>query len=184
MGLAGETVQQTVWVQQANWLGLAQFAKFGSVKAWDTQMPQTLFSNSFIFCTSPAISTLSHLVGGLEHFLFFHSVGNNKPIWLSYFSALKWNHQLVIIIPIFDDSIPTFPAKRDPCDLADLRAALSAPCRKWKSPARPKLPCRGKRPKGPWRTLETTPEAPWTHGFCVGENPWWRLGIFHDLLLK
>jgi hypothetical protein len=57
-----------------NWLG-AQFAKFGS-KAWDTQMPQTLSSNSFIFCTSPAISTLSHLVGGLEHFLFFHSVGN------------------------------------------------------------------------------------------------------------
>ena len=25
------------------------------------------------------------VVGGLEHYIFFHSAGNNNPIWLSYF---------------------------------------------------------------------------------------------------
>ena len=39
---------------------------------------------------------VNHLVGGLEHVLFFHSVGNNHPNWVSYFSEGWLNHQPVI----------------------------------------------------------------------------------------
>ena len=38
------------------------------------------------------IIIICSLVGGLDHFLFFHSVGNNHPNWLSYFQR-GWNHQ-------------------------------------------------------------------------------------------
>ena len=64
------------------------------------------------------ISSYLHLISSGwwfgTFFIFPFSWQFNHPIWLSYFSGLKWNHQLVIIIPIFDDSIPTFPAKRGP----------------------------------------------------------------------
>ena len=36
---------------------------------------------------------LQYLVGGLEHFLFFHLLGNNHPNWLSYASEGFVYHQ-------------------------------------------------------------------------------------------
>ena len=34
-----------------------------------------------------------HLVGGLEHFLFFHSVRNNNPNWLIFFRMVETTNQ-------------------------------------------------------------------------------------------
>jgi len=40
------------------------------------------------------------LVGGLEHFWFFHILGNNNPNWLSYFSEGRVNHQPAKMFPM------------------------------------------------------------------------------------
>ena len=38
---------------------------------------------------------LFQLVGGLEHFSFFHSLGNNNPNWLIFFKGVETTNQSV-----------------------------------------------------------------------------------------
>ena len=48
-------------------------------------------TDSTLPCPQVWHMAIETLVGGLEH--FFHSVGNNTPIWLSYFSEGWLNYQ-------------------------------------------------------------------------------------------
>ena len=55
------------------------------------------------------VQTNTVLVGGLEHFLFVHSVWNNNPNWLSYFSeGLKAPTRIKVLIQII-----TFKTKEE-----------------------------------------------------------------------
>ena len=68
-------------------------------------------------------------IGGLEHFLFFHSVGNNNPNWLSYFSeglkppgsiSLRWANATTATQPRTLRSLPriaSLAASRDESDM-------------------------------------------------------------------
>ena len=67
------------WIRNTMWLCLL--------------MPPYSWPFSGIFGQQVILEWIEHgkikqiyLVGGLEHFLFSHSVGNNNPNWLSYFS--------------------------------------------------------------------------------------------------
>ena len=56
-----------------------------------TEYPQDypqiiLLYNIYIYIIYIIIFLEHFMVGGLEHFLFSHSVGNNHPNWLSCFS--------------------------------------------------------------------------------------------------
>ena len=53
--------------------------------------------NCYFIGNIPHFQTNPYLVGGLEHFLFFHSVGNDNRNWRTHIFQRGWNHQPDIV---------------------------------------------------------------------------------------
>ena len=78
------------------WLAILTYIHSNNISWLGLQLPISLWFMVDISIGNGELQNNLWLVGGLEHVLFLHSVGNHHPKWRTHIFQRGWNHQPVI----------------------------------------------------------------------------------------